>query len=120
MNILVIEIVHAPYGRENSNAGLSIAKAWASAGRKVVVALHNDGVYAAKKGQLGTLKEIGMPSVEEIINEIIKLRGRVLADRMCLEVRGVDPGMLIKGVEVSDGDDLVELVREEGEVVFTF
>ena len=120
MNGLVIEIVHAPYGRENSYAGLLIAKAWASTGRKTIVALHNDGVYAAKKGQLDPVKEIGMLSVEEQIKDIIKSGGRVLADQMCLQVRGVDEDMLINGVEVSDGDYMVELVRKEGKGVLTF
>jgi predicted peroxiredoxin len=120
MDRLVIEIVHAPYGRENSHAGLNIAKAWVSAGHKVIVTLHNDGVYAAKKGQMDTGKEIGMPSVEEQIKAIVGSGGRVLADQLCMEVRGLTADMLIQGVEVSDGDDTVELVRREGEGVLTF
>jgi predicted peroxiredoxin len=120
MNRLVIEIVHAPYGRENCHAGLSIARAWVSAGHKVIVALHNDGVYAAKKGQIDSEKEIGMPSIEDQIKAIIGAGGRVLADQLCMEVRGLTAEMLIEGVEVSDGDDTVELVRKEGEGVLTF
>jgi predicted peroxiredoxin len=120
MNVLIIEIVHAPYGRINSYAGLFIARSWVSAGHKVIVALHNDGVYAAKKGQLGPMKELNVPSVGDQITGIIEAGGRVLADRMCLEVRGIDDHMLIEGVEVSDGDDMVETVRKEGEAVLTF
>jgi predicted peroxiredoxin len=99
---------------------MSIAKAWASAGRKVIVALHNDGVYAAKKGQMDAKKEIGMPSIEDQIKAIIGVGGRVLADQLCMEVRGLTADMLIEGVEVSDGDDTVKLVRREGEAVLTF
>jgi predicted peroxiredoxin len=120
MNGLVIEIVHAPYGRVNSYAGLLIASSWASAGHKVIVAFHNDGVYAARKGQVEPIKELNMPSIEALIHAVIKAGGRVLADRMCLEVRGFDEQMLIEGVEVSDGDDMVEMVRMEGEAVLTF
>ena len=120
MERLVIEIVHAPYGKENAYTGVSIAKAWALAGHQVIVSLHNDGVYAAKRGQSHPIKEVGMPSVEEQIVHIIAAGGRVLADLMCIEVRGLDEGMLIKGVEVSDGDSTVELIREEGEGVLTF
>ncbi|HEY3419144.1 MAG TPA: DsrE family protein [Methanomassiliicoccales archaeon] len=120
MEVLVIEIVHAPYGRVNSYAGLFIASSWVSAGHRVIVALHNDGVYAAKKGQTDPMKEVNMPSVEELVRDVLKGGGRVLADRMCLEVRGMDEDMLIEGVEISDGEDLVELVRKEGEGVLTF
>jgi predicted peroxiredoxin len=84
------------------------------------VALHNDGVYAAKKGQIDAEQGVGLPSVEEKIKEIIVAGGRILADRMCMEVRGLTVEMLIKGVEVSDGDATVELVRKEGEGVLTF
>jgi predicted peroxiredoxin len=84
------------------------------------VASHNDGVYAAKKGQLDPMNELKVPSVEEQITHIVKVGGRVLADRMRLEVRGINEQMLIEGVEVSDGDDMVETVRKEGEAVLTF
>jgi predicted peroxiredoxin len=120
MEVLVIEVVHAPYGRPNSYSGLFIANSWVSAGHRTLVVLHNDGVYAAKKGQRDPMKEVEMPSVEELIKDIIRSGGRVMADRLCLEVRGVDEDMLIDGVEVSDAEDLVELVREEGEGVVTF
>jgi predicted peroxiredoxin len=120
MDVLVIEIVHAPYGRVNSYAGLYIANSWVTAGHQAIVVLHNDGVYAAKKGQIDPMKEVNMPSVEELINDIITSGGRVMADRLCLGVRGVEEDMLIDGVEVSDAEDLVELVRKEGEGVLTF
>lgn len=120
MNRLVIEIVHAPYGKENAHAGLGIARAWATAGRKVIVTLHNDGVYAVKKGQMDKGDEIGRPSVEGLIRTIILAGGRVLADKLCMDVRGLTGDMLIEGVEASEGDDTVELVRREGEGVLTF
>jgi tRNA 2-thiouridine synthesizing protein D len=120
MERLVIEITHAPYGKENAFTGLLIAKAWATAGHKVIVALHNDGVYAAKKGQDDAIKEVGMPSTGEQIAQIIAAGGRVLADQTCMDVRGLDPGMLIKGVEASDGDAMVDLVYQQGEGVLTF
>jgi predicted peroxiredoxin len=120
MDVLVVEIVHAPYGRANCHAGLSIAGSWASAGHRVIVALHNDGVYAAKKGQTDLMQEVYDRSVEELIWDILRSGGRVFANRLCMDVRGVDREMLIGGVEVSDGDDLLELVRREGEGVLTF
>ena len=116
---LVVEITHAPYGRENAYAGLFIAMAWVSVGHEVIVALHSDGVYAAKKGQLDPMKEISLPSVEKQITDIIGEGGRVIADRTCVEVRGLDEETMVKGVEVLDSDDLVKLVFEEGERVLT-
>ena len=99
---------------------MSIAKAWASAGRKVIVALHNDGVYAAKKGQMDAKKGDRHAIHRDQIKAIIGVGGRVLADQLCMEVRGLTADMLIEGVEVSDGDDTVKLVRREGEAVLTF
>jgi predicted peroxiredoxin len=116
---LVIEITHAPYGRENAYAGLFIAMAWVSVGNEVIVVLHSDGVYAAKKGQQDPMKEISLPSVEKQVMDIIGEGGRVVADRTCVEVRGLDLEMLVKGVEVIGSDDLVKLVYEEGERVLT-
>ena len=116
---LVIEITHAPYGRENAYAGLFIAMGWVAVGNDVIVALHSDGVYAARKGQLDPMKEISLPSVEKQIMDVIGEGGRVIVDRTCIEVRGIDREMLVKGVEVLSSDDLVELVYREGERVLT-
>ena len=114
---LVIEIIHGPYGRENAYAGLFIAMGWVAVGNEVIVALHSDGVYAARRGQKDPMKEISLPSVEKQVMDIIEEGGRVIVDRTCIEVRGLDKE--IKGVEVLDGDDLVELVYQEGERVLT-
>ena len=119
MERLVIEICHAPYGRQNASSGLAIAGAWASAGKKVLVALHNDGVYSAKKGGEDPL-QVQLPSVQEQIKGIIEARGRVLADLSCMEVRGITEEMLVDGVEVSDGSEMVDLAHDEGEGVITF
>jgi predicted peroxiredoxin len=116
---LVIEIVHGPYGKENAYAGLFIAMGWVAVGNDVIVALHSDGVYAARKGQKDPMKEISLPSVEKQVTDIIGEGGRVIADRTCIEVRGLDSEMLIDGVEVMDSEDLVELVYQEGERVLT-
>jgi len=116
---LVIEIIHGPYGRENAYAGLFIAMGWVAVGNDVIVALHSDGVYAARKRQKDPTKEISLPSVEKQVMDIIEAGGRVIVDRTCIEVRGLDKEMLIKGVEVLEGDDLVELVFKEGERVIT-
>jgi predicted peroxiredoxin len=119
MERLVIEICHAPYGRQNASCGLAIAGAWASAGMKVLVALHNDGVYSAKKGGTDPRQD-QLPSVQGQIKGIIEAGGRVLADLLCMEVRGITEEMLVDGVEVSDGSEMVDLAHEEGEGVITF
>ncbi len=116
---LVIEIVHAPYGRENAYAGLFIAMGWVAVGNEVIVALHSDGVYTARRGQQDPMKEISLPSVEKQVMDVIEEGGRVIVDRTCIEVRGIDPEMLVKGVEVFDSDELVELIYKEGERVLT-
>jgi predicted peroxiredoxin len=116
---LVIEITHAPYGRENAYAGMFIAMGWVAVGNDVIVALHGDGVYAARKGQKDPMKEISLPSIEKQVMDIIGEGGRVIADRTCVEVRGLDKEMLIDGVEVMDSEDMVGLVYKEGERVLT-
>ena len=116
---LVIEIVHGPYGKENAYAGMFIAMGWVAVGNDVIVVLHSDGVYAARKGQKDPMKEISLPSVEKQVMDILGEGGRVIADRTCIEVRGIDRDMLIEGVEVLDSEALVELVYKEGERVLT-
>ena len=119
MEKLVIEICHAPYGRQNATSGLAIAQAWAMVGKKVLVALHNDGVYAAKKGA-HPVNDVLLPSVEDQVKGIIAAGGRVLADLSCMEVRGIAEEMLVDGVEAADGSEMVDLARSEGEGVITF
>jgi predicted peroxiredoxin len=116
---LVIEIVHGPYGKENAYAGMFIAMGWVAVGNEVIVVLHSDGVYSARKGQRDPMKEISLPSVEKQVMDILGEGGRVIADRTCIEVRGIDRDMLIEGVEVLDSEELVELVYKEGERVLT-
>ncbi len=119
MPSLVIEITHGPYGRENAYAGMFIAMGWVAVGNDIIVALHSDGVYAARKGQMDPMKEIGLPSVEKQVMDIIGEGGRVVVDKTCIGVRGIDEKMLIDGVEVLDSEDLVELVYKEGGRVLT-
>jgi len=63
---------------------------------------------------------VHLPTVEDQIKGIISAGGRVLADLTCMEVRGIVEEMLVDGVEASDGSEMVDLARSEGEGVITF
>ena len=97
---LLIDISHAPFGCENTFAGLYVASASLSKGHEVAVILSGDGVYAGMKGQLDPQGGICLPSTEEQVKDIIEAGGRVFAVREALGLRGIGAGSLIGGIEV--------------------
>lgn len=117
---LVIDISHAPFGRENAYSGLFAAMGWVSVGNEVLVVLRGDGVHVARKGQVDSLNEIGLPPTEKQVMDVLGEGGRIVADRGSLDARGIGRDGLIEGIEVLDIDAIHLLMLEKGERVLTF
>lgn len=117
---LVIDVGHAPFGRENAYAGFFVAMAWSSVGNEVWVLLRGDGVHAARKGQGDAMKEIGLPPTEKQVRDILGEGGVVIAERGALEARAMAEAQLIEGVRVMDGREMDRLVLENAERFLSF
>lgn len=117
---LVIEISHGPFGQENAYAGLFVAMGWQSVGNEAIVVLRENGIYAAKRGQMDPLKELSLPPTEKQVLDVLEEGGRIVADRASLDARGMDSRTLVQGVEVLDADEIGRILMENGERLLTF
>ncbi|MDD1770739.1 MAG: DsrE family protein [Methanomassiliicoccales archaeon] len=112
---LVLDIAHGPFGRENAYAGLFVAMAWVSVGNDVAVVLRGDGVFAARRGQADSMKEINLPNTEKQVRDIIGEGGRIVADSDSMISRSMSADQLVEGVEVLSKREIRALIAEKGE-----
>ncbi|KAF5067285.1 hypothetical protein DSECCO2_254710 [anaerobic digester metagenome] len=116
---LIMDVGHAPFGHENAYAGFFVIMGWVSIGNQGFVLLRGEGVHAARKGQGDTMKEIGLPQTEKLVNDIIGEGARVIAEKEALQARNMGPDLLIKGVEMMSSAEMDSFVLENGERVLT-
>lgn len=116
---LIMDVGHAPFGHENAYAGFFVIMGWVSIGNQGFVLLRGEGVYAARKGQGDTMKEIGLPQTEKLVKDIIGEGARVIADKESLRARNMNADMLIEGVEIMSSAELDAMMLEHGERVLT-
>ena len=114
---VAIEISHPPFGHENTFAALYVASASLSKGYEVTVVLRGDGVYTGRKGQVNPLEKINLPPTEKQIEDIVELDGRVVADKVSLEMRGINTEELIDGIEIVDTIEIHDIILDHGKVV---
>jgi predicted peroxiredoxin len=114
---IVIEVSHPPFGHENTFAALYVASASLSKGYEVTVVLRGDGIYTGRKGQVDPLEKINLPPTENQVEDIIELDGRVVADKVALEMRGINPDELIEGVEIVDTKEIHDIILDHEKVV---
>ncbi|HVO78124.1 MAG TPA: DsrE family protein [Methanomassiliicoccales archaeon] len=112
---LVLDIAHGPFGHENAYAGLFAGMAWVSVGNDVLVILRGDGVFAARKGQADSMKEINLPNTEKQVRDILGEGGRIVADSESLKARSLSASQLVEGVDVAPPSEIRVLMVEKGE-----
>ena len=117
---VVIELSHAPFGHENTFAGLYAASASLSKGMDVVVVMKGDGVYTGRTGQVEPQKNISLPPTEELVTDILELGGRIVTDKNALSIRGINSEELFKDIEIMDGQQIHDLVLDHGDKVVEF
>jgi predicted peroxiredoxin len=117
---VVVDVSHPPFGHENTFAALYTASASLSKGMDVIVVLREDGVFTGLKGQIEPQKNIHLPPTNEILNDVIELDGRVLADKQSLSLRGIESSDLIEGIEIFDTIDIHDILLEFGDHVIAF
>ncbi|UCH88625.1 MAG: DsrE family protein [Thermoplasmata archaeon] len=117
---VVIEISRPPFGSEHTFAGLYVASASLSKGIDVIVLLRGDGVYTGRKGQIEPQEKIHLPPTENLVEDVIELSGRVVADNSALELRGIAAEELIEGIEILDTEGIHDIILEKGEQIVVF
>jgi sulfur relay (sulfurtransferase) DsrF/TusC family protein len=117
---IIVQISRAPFGHENTFAGLYVASASLSKGLDVVVVLMGDGAFAARKGQVDPQALIFMPPTETQLVDIADIGGRIIVDRNALGERAIEERELIEGIEVMDTDEINDLILEKGEKIVAF
>jgi predicted peroxiredoxin len=117
---VLIEITRAPFGHENTFAGLYVASGSLSKGMDVSVVLRGDGVYTGRKGQVDPQSNINLPPTEDQVKDILELGGRILVDKSSLHNRGIEDDELIDGVEILDTNSIHDIILDHGEKVVVF
>ena len=106
----------APYGRNSANLCLDMALASAVFEQNVNYVFLDDGVYQLLKGQDGAAIE-GKTLGNAL--ETLALYGieSVHADQQSLQARGIEPGELIPGMQVTTSEAISQLI-DESDTVF--
>lgn len=120
MTRLLISFSHAPFGHENTFAGLYLASASISKGYEVTLLLEGDGVYSGLKGQQDPMGNIGFPSTEEQMVNILEMGGKVIALKEALELRGIEGEALIDKIEVLETEKAHSIMLENGVHIVQF
>lgn len=120
MSDIVVEISEAPFGHENTFAGLYVALVSVTKGREVTVILRGDGVYAGVLGQDDPQENIHLPPTEQQMQDIVDLDGRVVAEKSSLEARGISKKDMFEEIEIVDTKEVNELLLDFGDHVIVF
>lgn len=117
INSILTLICKAPYGREDSFAGLRFALSQIASGAmdKSDTILMEDGIYNALKGQKS--EDIGMPSNLEATEDLLDMEGKVFCVKEDLNKREIVEENILDGVEIITKDRLPDLIQDYDVVV---
>ena len=94
---------------DKATVGFVVATAALGSGKKTMVFLSTDGVWAAVKNEAALVAE-GAPfkPLMELISNFLAAGGRIVACAPCCKKRGIEADALFEGVEIAGGAVLVE------------
>ncbi len=100
---------HAIQDPDKATVAFVVATAALGSGKKTMVFLSTDGVWAAVKAEAAKVDE-GVPfkPLTELITNFQAAGGRIVACAPCCKKRGIEAGVLFNGVEIAGGAVLVE------------
>ena len=114
---LLILLGLSPFHHVGVDRALELADAARRLGREVDVFLMMDGVYCAFAGQSG--EPFKVEAVYERLARLMEAGSRVVACRVCMELRGLSGENTVGGMEIGGLYDLSESVGE-ADTVLTF
>jgi tRNA 2-thiouridine synthesizing protein D len=105
----------SPFQHESAEQAYEIAQAALRKGHRVNIFLMMDGVYNPVTSQSG--KPFNMQSISEKLIDLIKSGVRIIACRVCMEVRGVKEEMFPEGLDIGGIFDLSEMIADSDVVI---
>jgi sulfur relay (sulfurtransferase) complex TusBCD TusD component (DsrE family) len=112
---LSILLFDPPFQHDSDDHVYEIAQAALRKGVKVNIFLMMDGVYNSLTSQNG--EPFHMRSVSEKLAELLGKGVRIVACRVCSELRGVKQEMVPEGVEIGGIYDLADMIAESDVVI---
>lgn len=110
MNSVCVLIRKAPYGTENSFAGLKLALATIANGIETRVVLLEDGVFNAVKHQ--DPEKIGMPSIVDTIFDLLSLDVHIYCIEEHLKARNIEKEQLIDELKNIGENSLPKIILD--------
>lgn len=107
----------SPFQHESSEQVCEIAQTALSKGHKVNIFLMMDGVYNPLKSQNGA--PFNMTAIFERMTSLAKQGAKIVACRVCMELRGVEEKMYPEGVASGGIFDLSEMIAES-DIILNF
>lgn len=107
---ILLLVTHGTYSHHDDGiSALLMDNAYLAFQEKATIVLLDDGVYMAVKGQEPS--RLGLPGYLKYVNDILDLKGRILALKDSLENRGINREKLVDRVEVIDMEGLCQEIR---------
>ena len=110
MGRMLILLCETPFQNESVDHALNLSKSALGKGHDVDIYLMMDGIYGPVTSQSG--EPFHMESVSDRFKELVELGATISGCRVCMELRGVDQGMLPERVDIGGIFDLGEMVAE--------
>jgi len=118
MKKVLVIVTKAPYGREDSFGAILLAGTGPAAEMSTKVVFTGDGVHNSVKNQNPTgyfklgEKELGLPSIEQLIRDFSQVGVEFYALEKDLEARGVEETELVEAVKPITEHKLANLILE--------
>ena len=94
---------------DKATVAFVVATAALGSGKKTMVFLSTDGVWASVKDEAAKIVEGGpFKPLTELVTNFIAGGGRVVACAPCCKKRGIEQASMFEGIEIAGGAVLVE------------
>jgi uncharacterized protein involved in oxidation of intracellular sulfur len=111
-NKMVIIGTYADENPEKATLPFVMANTSLASDVDVVVALQSMGVYLAMKGYARHVKAEGFPPLKELIENMLKMGGKLYICGPCVKARDISPEDLIEGATIINAPTLVNEMIE--------
>ena len=107
---LLLLVTHGTYSHHDDGmSALLMDNAYLAFQERATIVLLDDGVYMAVKGQ--DPSSLGLPGYLKYVNDILDLKGRIIALQESLESRGIRKEQLVDRVEVINTEGLCQEIK---------
>jgi predicted peroxiredoxin len=109
---ILIMVTHADENPEKATLPFVMANTALASDVEVVVALQSMAVYLAMKNYAKHVKTEGFPPLQELMNSMLKLGGKLYICGPCIKARNISPKDLIEEATIINAPALVNEMIE--------